>query len=151
MRWWIDGIKFAILLGMKSAYLSYLMGAENITDSDMTTLGISIDETKPDGDRTLKIPTDKLSQYIKLIENKLNNGFWNEIIGAKEIIFIFKFKDGSIKEYRLSPENEREIDKLCAEFNNEPPDKTANVYKYISDNKFYHNFMLEHYADMIKR
>ena len=127
------------------------MGAENITDSDITTLGISIDETKSDGERTLKIPANKLSQYIKLIENKLNNGFWNEIVGAKEIIFIFKFNDSSIKQYKLSPQNEQEIDKLCTEFNNEPPDKTANIYKYISDNKFYHDFMLEHYADLINR
>ena len=37
-------------------------------------------------------PEDRLSQYIELIKNKLTNGFWNEIIGAKEIIFIFKFK-----------------------------------------------------------
>lgn len=30
-------------------------------------------------------------------------------------------------------------------------EKTANVYKYISDNKFYHDFMMEHYADLINR
>jgi hypothetical protein len=48
-------------------------------------------------------------------------------------------------------ENEQEIDKICAELNNEPPEKTANVYKYISDNNFYHDFMLEHYKKMIER
>lgn len=132
-------------------YLSYLMSAEKIEDNDLTSLNISIEEKMADGDRTLKIPEEKLPQYIELIKAKLNDGFWNEVIGEKEIIFIFKFKDGSIKEYRLSPENEQEIDKLCASFNNEPADKTANVYKYISDNKFYHDFMLEHYADLINR
>lgn len=127
------------------------MGAEKIGDKDITDLDISIEEKMADGDRTLKIPEDSLSQYIELIKAKLDNGFWNEVIGEKEIIFIFKFKNGSAKEYRLSPENEREIDKLCAEFNNEPEDKIANVYKYISDNKFYHDFMMRHYADLINR
>lgn len=132
-------------------YLSYLMGAENIEDKELTDLCISIEEKKIDGDRTLKIPDDKLSVYIELMKTKLNNGFWNEMIGEKEIIFVFKLKDGSIKEYRLSPENEQEIDNLCAELNNEPPEKTSNVYKYISDNKFYHEFMMEHYSELINR
>jgi len=127
------------------------MGAKNITDDDITSLSISIEEKNIDGVRALKIPEEKLSQYIELIKAKLNQGFWNEIIGAREIIFIFKLKDGSIKEYRLSPENEQKIDKLCAEFNNELPEKTANVYKYISDNKFYHDFMLKHYGELINR
>src|SRR3989344_2293331 len=117
---------------MKIIYLSYLMGADNITNGDITALSIEIVEIKKDGDRTLKIPENKLSLYIELIKTKLEKGFWNEIVGAKEIIFIFKFKDGSIKEYRLSPANEEEIDKLCTEFNHEPPEKTLNVYKYIS-------------------
>ena len=135
----------------KGTYLSYLMGAENIQDKELEDLGIKIADRTPEGDRMLKISEKELALYIELIKTKLANGFWNEVIGANEIIFIFKFKDGSIKEYKLSPDNEQEIDKLCAEFNNESSDKTANVYKYIADNKFYHDFMMEHYADMINR
>ncbi|MBI2676482.1 MAG: hypothetical protein HYX21_00805 [Candidatus Yanofskybacteria bacterium] len=131
--------------------LSYLMEAEKIQDGDLEGLGIEIKDRTADGDRMLVIPDDRLPQYIELVKDKLTNGFWNEIVGEKDIIFIFKFQDGHIEEYKLSPENEREIDKLCAEFNNEPPDKTTNVYKYISDNKFYHDFMMEHYKDMIER
>jgi len=134
-----------------SYYLSYLVGAGKIEDKELEDLDIKIEDRDTDSDRSFKIPEDKLPQYIELVKNKLTEGFWNEIIGEKEILFIFKFKDGNIKEYELSPENEQEIDKLCAEFNNESPDKTANVYKYISDNKFYHDFMLEHYSDMINR
>jgi len=132
-------------------HLSYLMGAGNIQDKELDDLGIEIKDRTSDGDRMLVIPNDKLSQYIELIKTKLTNGFWNEIIGEKEIIFIFKFQDIHIEEYKLSPENERKIDKLCAEFNDELPDATANVYKYISDNEFYHDFMMKHYADMINR
>lgn len=131
--------------------LSYLMGAENIQDKELENIGVKIEGRTPEGDRMLKISEKELAKYIELIKTKLANGFWNEIIGANEIIFIFKFKDGSIKEYKLSPDNEQEIDKLCAEFNNELSDKTANVYKYISENKFYHDFMTKHYSDMINR
>lgn len=132
-------------------HLSYLMGAENIQDAELEYLDVKIKDKTSDGDRMLIIPNDKLSQYIKLIKVKLTNGFWNEIVGEKEIIFIFKFQDGHIEEYKLSLENEREIDKLCAEFNNESPDATINVYKWLSDNKFYHDFMMEYYTDMINR
>ncbi len=134
-----------------SQYLSYLMGAEKIQDEELEKLSIKIEDKTSDGDRMLKITEEKLSQYIELVKNKLTDGFWNEVVGSKEIIFIFKFKDGIVKEYKLSPENEQDIDKLCAEFNNETPDKTANVYRYISDNKFYHDFMMEHYRNLINR
>ena len=136
---------------MEKFYLSYLMGAENMLDDEITSLSISIEEKDQNGHRSLKIPEEKLLQYIELVKTKLSKGFWNEIIGAKEILFIFKIEDGSIKEYKLSPENEQEIDKLCAKLNNEPADKTAHVYKYISENKFYHDFMIKHYSDLINR
>ncbi|MBI4158486.1 MAG: hypothetical protein HY505_02625 [Candidatus Yanofskybacteria bacterium] len=132
-------------------YLSFLMGASGVQDSDLEALSIEIVDKDSDGDRKLKIPEANLSAYLYLVKSGLNPGFWNEVVGAQDIIFIFKFKDGVIKEYKLSPDNEREIDKLCAEFNNESPDKTANVYKYISDNKFYHDFMTKYYSDMINR
>src|SRR3989344_4652650 len=127
--------------------LSFLMGGGDISDEELEALGIEILRKDPDGDRSLRISRESLPEYIKIIKAKLTAGFWNEIVGEKEILFIFKFKDGSIKEQILSPENERENDELCAEFNNEPPGKAHNVYKYISENKFYHDFMLEHYAD----
>lgn len=136
---------------MENKYLSFLMGASGVQDSDLEALDIEIVEKDSDGDRKLKIPVVNLPAYLGLIKSGLNPGFWNEVIGAEEIVFVFKFKDGTTKEYKLSLKAEGEIDKLCAEFNNEPPDKTANVYKYLSENKFYHDFMMEHYKDMIER
>lgn len=132
-------------------YLSYLMGADQITDQDLQNLNIEIADRAESGSRMLKIPDNNISAYKELIKEKLNNGFWNEMIGENNISFIFKFKDGTTKEIALSPETESEIDKLCAEFNNETPDKTANVYKYLSENEFYHDFMHQHYSDMINR
>ena len=127
------------------------MGALNIPDKDISDLGIEIVEEKDDGDRTLKVPEDQLSAYIDLVKLKLDNGFWNEIVGEKEIIFIFKFKDGFVKEYKLTPKIEAEISKLCSEFTGTPIEKTANVYEYISENKFYHDFMMENYSNLINR
>lgn len=132
-------------------YLSYLMGADKISDQDLTNLGIEIVEKTDSGSRKLKIPSEKIEGYKNLIREKMTPGFWNEFLDENNIHFIFKFKNAEVKEYILSPENEREIDKICAELNNEPPDKTANVYKYISDNDFYHDFMMEHYKEMIER
>ncbi|MBP9822393.1 MAG: hypothetical protein KBC81_03065 [Candidatus Pacebacteria bacterium] len=127
-------------------YLSYLMGAGNITDEQLAGLGVEIVEKKK-----LKIPAEKLQEYIDLIKTGLSPGFWNEVVGSEEIIFVFKFKDETIKEFELSIDNEAEIAKLCSEFANESPDKTKNVYKYISENSFYHDFMIEHYSSMINR
>ena len=136
---------------MNDFYLSFLMGAPTITNNDLRILNINIERQDSDGDRSLKIPKANLVKYIELVKTKLSAGFWNEIVGAEEIIFIFKSKDSSIEEYRLSPENEKEIGKLCSKFNGDPEEKTANVYKYIADNKLYQDFMLEHYADLINR
>lgn len=132
-------------------YLSYLIGAEKITDKDLTDLDIIIDEKKFDGDRTLKIEEKMLPQYMDLIRRKLTPGFWNEVVGEKEIIFIFKFKDGHIQQYSLSPKNEEELSELCAEFNDAPVSDTENIYKFLSEISFYHDFMYEHYAHEIER
>ena len=127
------------------------MGGENITDDNLASLGVeTVGKTESDS-RKLKIPKESLEKYIELAKTKLTKGFWNEIVGPEEILFIFRFKDGHIEEYILSLENEAQISKLCTQFNNDPPEKTANVYKYITNNDFYHDFMLEHYANMINR
>lgn len=132
-------------------YLSYLMGALKISDEELVDIGVEIKGTTDSGSRMLLFSDRSLTKYVALIKEKMDNGFWNEIVGEKEILFIFKFNDGIIKEYQLSVENEWEIEELCAKFNNEPPGKTHNVYLYISENDFYHNFMLEHYGELIAR
>ena len=132
-------------------YLSFLMSADHIQDSQLKALDIEIVEKASDGDRKLKIPLKSLSQYLDLIKTGLTPGFWNEVVGPKEITFIFKFKDGTIEEYKLSSETEIEISKLCTQFNNDPLEKTSNIYRYISGNNFYHDFMVEHYSDSINR
>jgi hypothetical protein len=132
-------------------YLGYLMGASKITDQDLLNLDIRIVEKVDSRSRKIEIPRTAINEYKELIKEKLDPGFWNECISKDEIYFIFKFKDSVIKEFALSPDNEQEIDDLCAQFNNEPPDKTANVYKYLSQNDFYHNLMIRYYQNMVER
>lgn len=127
------------------------MGAEGISDKELEDLGIEITEDDSSGARMLKIPKESVFGYVELIKAKLDKGFWNEVVGPRGIVFVFKFMDGRAEEYVLSEANERKIDRLCAEFNNEPVGNTANVYKYIAGNEFYRDFMLEHYEDMINR
>ena len=134
-----------------SKYLSYLMGCEKVANEELRGIGVEIVDTTKSGHRKLIISSTDLEKYKNLVREKLENGFWNEMIGEKEIVFIFKLPDGDLKEYVLSPETEKEVDRLCAELNNELPDKTANVYKYISENDFYHDFMTGHYRAMIDR
>jgi len=127
------------------------MGAEGIKDKELTDLGVIIVGKTGSGDRKLKISKENIGAYKALVAEKMTLGFWNEFLDEEGIYFIFKLENGDIKEYMLSPSNEQEIDELCAKLNNESPDKTANVYKYIAENDFYHDFMIRHYKEMVER
>lgn len=131
-------------------YLSYLIGAQKIQDTDLISLDISIEEKKLDGGRALIIPEENLPRYIALVKENLGNGFWNEVVGSDKILFVFKFNDSSIREYSLSLDNQKKIGKLCSEFNGESIDKTKAAYQYLSENNFYHDFILKNYADIIR-
>lgn len=127
------------------------MGAKEILDKELTTHNIEIIGKTKSGSRKLKIPSESIEAYRDLIRIKMTPGFWNEFLDKNEVYFIFKLEKGEVKEYILSPENEQEIDNLCAGLNNELPSKSANVYKFISENEFYHDFMMEYYRKMIER
>jgi leucyl-tRNA synthetase len=119
---------------------SYLMGASNILDDDLISIGVKIVEKKKDGDRTLEIPKSSLEQYEKLVTEKIDPGFWNEYIGA-EIVFIFKFKDGRVERIVLGDSTGEKIDKLAAEFVGEDWNKSC-VWKWLAENKFYKDLII---------
>jgi len=122
------------------SYKSYLMGASKINDRELKNLGIKIVETKSDGDRLLIIPNDKIENYLKFIELKLDKGFWNEVVG-NEIIFVFKFDDGKVKRFVLNDNNSEEIARLCSKFNGESYEKTSDLLGYLLDNEFYSDYV----------
>jgi leucyl-tRNA synthetase len=128
-------VRQVILKKDYSAFCSYLMGATNIKNKDLTDLSIEIVETLPDGDRKIKIPVKSLKDYEKIIIEKLSPGFWNEYVGDK-IVFIFKHKDNQIDRIELDVSTEERIDKLAASFMDESWHKKS-VWKWLAENNWY--------------
>jgi len=129
-----------------SESLSFLMGAQAISDEDLTRLGVEIVQRMGTGIRALLIPNRSLQAYRELIRLKLNAGFWNETIGRSEIFFQFKLAAGTVKELAYSPANREEIARLCSELNNDPLEKTSDIPRYLAGNSFYRELMVTHHG-----
>ena len=121
-------------------YKSYLIGASKIKDKELKCIGVKILEITKEGNRKVLIPNEKISDYLGLIKDNLDEGFWNEVVG-NDVRFIFKFKGGKIKDFVLSNDNKLEIAKLCSDFNNEPLEKTEDLFGYLLDNNFYQDYI----------
>ena len=123
-------------------YRSYLMGASNITDAELTSLKIKI-EKATDGDRKLEIPVASIAAYKQIIKDKLDKGFWNEIVG-EDIWFYFKSKDGNNdKEYVLNLDNWNEIAALCSDYCGEDIKITQNLWVFLASNDWYRDLMVQ--------
>jgi len=119
---------------------SYLMGAKDIKDEDLTNLGIEISGELSSGDRRLIIPIGSLAKYEELIIQKMTPGFWNEYIGD-EAVFLFKHKSGEVERLVLGGDTETRIDKLAAEFIGGSWDKQS-VWKWLAENDWYADIIL---------
>jgi len=116
---------------------SYLMGAEDIEDSDLTDIGITISGRTSSGIRKLIIPHDKTHAYESLLIKKLSPGFWNEYVGP-ETVFIFKHKDGVVERIELDHRTEAKIAKLAKEFMGADWSHTnQSVWRWLYENKWY--------------
>lgn len=123
-------------------YRSYLMGASNISDTALTSLKIKIEKTA-DGDRKLEIPVESIPAYKQIIKDKLDKGFWNEIVG-EDIWFYFKSKDGNNdKEYVLNLDNWNEIATLCSEYCGADIKITQNLWVFLANNDWYRGLMVQ--------
>lgn len=92
--------------------LSYLMGVNDSTMA-LTSRGFNVEE---DGKHfKISFPSEKAEYYEDYIINNLNEGYWNEYI-SDHVVFIFKFKNGTIKRFVLDENNHDVILKLCCEF-----------------------------------
>ena len=118
-------------------YKSFLMGAGQIADADLTGLNIEIVKDSDPEVRKLIVPSESIEQYKELIRQKLDAGFWNEFVGEDQIYFIFKMSNGEIKEYEYRENNRLEIAGLCTQLNNDPLEKTSNLLDYLAENSFY--------------
>lgn len=108
---------------------SYLMGIKDVTE--LKNKGFIIDEI--DGDYGIKFTKDKEKIYEDFIINNLEVGYWNEYLGDK-FVFIFKFKDGTVKKYVYDKTIEEEIFNLCCEF---AECNFPSFMQMLQDNSFY--------------
>lgn len=122
------------------------MGATNISDEELVHAGADIVGKSESGSRKLQIRPSALPVYEQLVTEKLEDGFWTDIVGESQIIFIFKFSDGSTKRLEFSEETRREIAHSCSQLNGDPIDKTSDVLGYLANNAFYKDFISEHYG-----
>lgn len=110
---------------------SYVMGIQNI--NELKENGFNIESNEKN--YMITFSDDKIVIFENFIIENLENGFWNEYLG-KNIVFIFKFKDGSVKKYILDEYNEKEILNLCCNF---AECKFSSIMNMLKSNKFYSN------------
>ncbi len=118
-------------------YLSFLMAAPDISDEELSRLGIEVVETFGSGIRGLLIPGDGLLAYKALIRDRMRLGFWNEMVGRDEMFFVFKLRDGTLREFCYSAETRDEIARLCTKLNKDPIERTSDMPRYLAGNPFY--------------
>ncbi len=118
-------------------YLSFLLAAPDISDEELNRCGIEVVETFGSGIRGLLIPGHGLPAYKALIRERMKLGFWNEMVGRDEMIFLFKLSDGTLKELRYSEKTRDEIARLCTDLNNDPIERTSDMPRYLAGNPFY--------------
>jgi hypothetical protein len=127
--------------------LSFLMGTDTITDSDLTDVGVKILKRCGAAARELLVPSDSISPYTTLVRERLNPGFWNEIVGSHEIHFIFKLADSTVVELTLSDATAPQIAQLCSSLNGDPLEKTSNVLGYLAGNSPYQDLIAASYGE----
>ena len=123
-------------------YLSFLMGAVAISDEELVDLGIEVVRGAGSPFRGLLIPGGSLDAYKALVREKLTPGFWNDIVGRQEILFVFKLADGTIEEFTYSEANREQIARRCTSLNRDPIEKTSDLLRYLAGNPFYRELLV---------
>ncbi len=122
------------------------MGAQAISDEELTRLGVEIAQRIGTGIRGLLVPDRSLQAYRELIRLKLTAGFWNETVGRSAIFFQFKLDDNTLTEFAYSAANREEIARLCSKLNSDPLEKTSDIPRYLAGNPFYRELMMMHHG-----
>jgi len=123
-------------------YLSFLMGAASISDDELNNLGIKILQGAGSPFRGVLIPGGSLEAYKTLVREKINPGFWNDIVGRQQILFVFKLADGTVEEFTYSEANRNRIASLCTALNKDPIEKTSDLLRYLAGNPFYRELIV---------
>ena len=127
-------------------YLSLLMGGVDISDSELEALGVRILERFGSEVRGLLVPIDAVPGYKELIRERMQRGFWNDLVGPEQIIFVFKLADGTLREFTFLENNSDEIARLCSALNGDPLERTSDLPRYLASNPFYREAMVACYG-----
>ena len=122
-------------------YLSFLMGVDANTDADLTDLGVTILERHGAAARGLLVPAASLPGYEAMVGERLRPGFWNEVVGQREIFFIFKLEDGVLSRVAYSEATSSQIARMCSSLNGDPIETTSDVPRYLAGNPLYRDLI----------
>ncbi len=131
-------------------YISLLMGAPTLSEGELENAGVGILERYGENLLGLLVPHGSIPAYRELVREHLRPGFWNDLVSADEILFIFKLRDGMLKEFVLSDENRQQIAQLCSELNGDPIERTSDLPSYFAANPFYRDVMVAHHGAVLK-
>ena len=127
-------------------YISLLMGAPTLTEAELRDVGVTILERFRPDLLGLLVGRDCIQRYKELVRERLEPGFWNDLVSPDEILFVFKLADGTVKEFTLSEQNREEISRICSELNGDPLEKTSDLPRYFAANPFYRDVMVACYG-----
>jgi hypothetical protein len=134
------------MIPQSGEYLSLLMGAPSLSEAALQGAGVEVLERYGENLLGLLVPLHSVPAYKELVRQYLQPGFWNDLVSPEEIIFVFKLRDGTVREFVLGHENRREISALCSELNGDPIEKTSDLPNYFTANPFYRDVMVAHYG-----
>jgi len=129
-------------------YISLLMGAPTVTEAELEEAGVRVLERfGPNLLGLLVGPgADRVERYKQLVRERLEPGFWSDLVSQDEIVFVFKLADGTIEELTLTDENRGQISLLCSELNGDPLEQTSDLPRYFAANPFYRPVMVACYG-----
>ena len=127
-------------------YISLLMGAPSLTDPELSEAGVVVLERFGSGVRGLLVGPASVLSYKQLVRERLQPGFWNDLVSQDEIVFIFKLADGSLREFTLSAHNQAEVSRLCSQLNSDSLERTSDLPSYFATNPFYRGIMISCYG-----
>ena len=127
-------------------YISMLMGAPTLSEAELRSAGVRILGRYGESLLGLLVPRDSIPAYKKLVRQRLQPGFWNDLVSPEEILFVFKLRDGTLKEFVLSDANRQEIARLCSDLKGDPLERTSDLPSYFAANPFYRDVMVAHHG-----
>jgi hypothetical protein len=128
-------------------YLSFLMGADAITEAELAAVGVRILERHGTAARELLLPASSVPAYLALVRERLSPGFWNEVVGHRDVLFVFRLADGTVVEHTLSEDTAPEIARLCSALNGDPLERTSDVLGYLAGNALYRDLIAARASD----